>query len=278
MNDILVTHGVRMLVADEAWCALASLHKDYPERRGFTAREILHRAEQRSPLPLRPGVQVHIYQHNVANIAPSSARYRMFFRLPDNTYRLYLPGDACDPQRKGKTKPEREDIPEKDRGLIDFYENEFLSRGREPRTDEDPLFLLRGVGKRMWTEVGGGDAYLRAERIAWDEDQDEHEMLHASPRRPEECAADDVWNRIVAHEGQVFHTSQRLPFTYRVEGDGIWPIREGHVINRKLLKTQIHKAIRKGRPTRVTDLSEFIDNSYLFSLLRDTRTCPKDWR
>jgi hypothetical protein len=101
-----------LLVADEAWCALALLHREHEDRESFTAKEILDRvkAERASP-ELRPGVQAHIYLHNVANLEPNSARYRMFYRLPTDAYRLYRPGDQTHPSRKGKTKPSREELP-----------------------------------------------------------------------------------------------------------------------------------------------------------------------
>lgn len=263
---------VNILVADEAWCALASLHQDYPERRGFTAKEILRRAAQRTATQLRPGVQVHIYQHNVANVPPSSARYRMFFRLPDGTFRLYLPGDACDPQRKGKTKPEWEDLPARDRHLLDFYELEFKARHKEPVPEDDPLFSLRGLGKKLWAEAGGADQYVRTERAAWEEQQS------ADASDSSAAVLEDVWRRIVACQGQEFHTSTGLPFTYIVDSQGLWPVREGKQINMKLCRGEVAKAIQKGRPEKVSDFSEFRDPSYLFALLRDARTAPKSWR
>jgi hypothetical protein len=66
-------------VADEAWIGLALLHHDDLGRESFTAREILDRVKaERVTSELRPGIQAHIYLHNVANVAPNSARYRMF--------------------------------------------------------------------------------------------------------------------------------------------------------------------------------------------------------
>ena len=85
-------------VADEAWLALALLQYEHPERDSFSAKEILDRvkAEQANPV-LRPGVQVHVYSQNVANVEPNSAKYRMFYKLADNNYRLFRPTDAAHP-------------------------------------------------------------------------------------------------------------------------------------------------------------------------------------
>ncbi|MFN7935593.1 MAG: hypothetical protein U0R19_19840 [Bryobacteraceae bacterium] len=262
----------KLLVADEAWCALASLHRDYPARRGFTAKEILERAAQRSTSPLRPGVQVHIYQHNVANVPATSGRYRMFFRLPDGTFRLYLPGDICDPLRKGKTKPDWEDLPANDRPLLEFYDREFRSRHTEPNPEDDPLVSLRGSGKKLWEDAGGADQYIRQERIAW-ENQSSADATNGNDEM------EDVWRRIVACEGQEFETTTGLPFTYIVDAQGLWPVRNGKRINMKLSRGEIGNAIRKGRPEKVADLNKkFRDPSYLFSLLRDGRTAPRSWR
>ena len=69
-------------VADEAWLALALLHREHAEKDSFSAKEILDRVKAEGAHPeLRPGVQVHIYLHNVANAEPNSAKYRMFYRL-----------------------------------------------------------------------------------------------------------------------------------------------------------------------------------------------------
>ena len=93
-------------VADEAWLALALLQYEHPDRESFSAKEILDRVKMEQANPeLRPGVQVHIYLHNVANAEPNSAKYRMFYKLGDDSYRLFRPTDAAHPARKGKMIP-----------------------------------------------------------------------------------------------------------------------------------------------------------------------------
>ena len=40
----------------------------------------------------------------------------------------------------------------------------------DPGSDEeDPILQLRGLGKDLWAEEGGGDAYVARERAAWDQ-------------------------------------------------------------------------------------------------------------
>jgi hypothetical protein len=154
-------------VADEAWLALALLQYEHPERDSFFAKEILDRVktEQLSP-ELRPGVQVHIYLHNVANAEPNSARYRMFYKLGDDTYRLFRQGDAAHPARKGKTMPERREIPGKYHYLLDWYEREYCSRQTLGNEEDDPILQMHGLGKEIWADTNADD-YVRDLRADW---------------------------------------------------------------------------------------------------------------
>jgi hypothetical protein len=160
-----------MLVADEAWCALALLHREQDSRESFSAREILDRVKaQRISPELRPGVQAHIYLHNVANLEPNSARYRMFYKLPTDTYRLFRPGDQAHPSRKGKMKPTREQLPDQYHYLLDWYEREYCAKETSVREEDDPVLKMRGVGKEIWAGTDP-DEYVRSLRSNWYGDQ-----------------------------------------------------------------------------------------------------------
>jgi hypothetical protein len=160
-----------LLVADEAWCALALLHREQDSRESFSAREILDRvkAERASP-ELRPGVQAHIYLHNVANLEPNSARYRMFYKLGNDTYRLFRPGDQAHPSRRGKMKPAREELPSQYHYLLDWYANEYCVKEAAMREEDDPILKMRGVGKEIWASTDA-DEYVRDLRSNWYPDQ-----------------------------------------------------------------------------------------------------------
>ena len=55
-------------VADEVWIAVALLHRENPKREDFTVTEIVERARREKIAGgLRPGFQVHVYLHCVAN-------------------------------------------------------------------------------------------------------------------------------------------------------------------------------------------------------------------
>ena len=172
----MVKHAVEntalghILVADEAWIALAFLHKRYPARKSFAAKEILEQVREERAFPeLRPGVQVHVHQHNVANLEPNPARQRMFLRLEDDTLRLYRPGDPAHPLRKGKMVPKRSELPEKYHHLIDWYEREYCKRERDTQSaqDRDPILRMWGLGKEIWQGVDA-DEYVRSLREDWE--------------------------------------------------------------------------------------------------------------
>jgi hypothetical protein len=155
-------------VADEAWVALALLHREHPERDSFSAKEIVGRArEEQATAALRPGIQPHIYLHNVANVQPNSARYRMFYRLSDDSYRLFRPTDTAHPARKGKTLPERDELPEKYHYLLDWYEREYCKGPASRSAENDPVLRMRGLGKEIWADTDA-DEYVRSLRANCD--------------------------------------------------------------------------------------------------------------
>jgi hypothetical protein len=262
-----------VLVADECWIALASLHRSKPQRASFSAQEILERLKQEKACPeLRPGVPPHIYLHNVANLKPNSARYRMFYRLADGTYRLFRPGDDFDPTRRGKTCPDRMELPPRYRELLDWYEQEYCSSSLESLEESDPILGMVGVGKEIWADEGG-DAFVARERAGWSENSEERKVTIAPTDRMEK-----VWKRILRHQGQEFHTVQRRPFTYSVEAqNGLWFYRDGKRINKKLWCGEIEKAVARCPLRSLQDVSDCFDSSYLFGLLTDPRITNNEW-
>lgn len=160
--------AVEVKVADEVWIATALLHKENPRRPDFSIEEILERVErEKVAKPLRPGVYVHIIQHCVANRPPSPGRYRMLVEPASGRRRLFRLGDSYHPQREGsKTIPEREEIPEQYRGLLDWY-HEWNSDTLEERIKNDPLLQLVGDGKDLWADESA-DEYVRRIREGWE--------------------------------------------------------------------------------------------------------------
>lgn len=112
-----------------------------------------------------------------------------------------------------------------------------IGKGR-PREPQDGVLAMLGVGRHLW-EQEPGEKFV--ERL-----RSEDPPVPPSSNRPAVPATDlpeAVWQRIGKCQGEQFHTARRLPFTFEVEGNGVWFFRKGHRINRKLTRTQIDVAI-----------------------------------
>lgn len=160
----VVSAPIRLLVADEVWIATALLHREHPERKDFTVKEIVERARsEKLSGSLRPGVQVHAFQHCVANRDPNPATYRMLYATGKNTRRLYREGDDVHPRRKGKITPSLEYLPEKYRFLLEWYRTEYA-----PPQDQwlQRIKKLAGAGREIFAGVDP-DQYVRQLREGW---------------------------------------------------------------------------------------------------------------
>jgi len=162
---VLAKEGIR--VADEVWLAAALLHREEPNQPDFSIEEIVERAKRESINgPIRPGVYVHVVQHCVANRPPNPARYRMLFETGAGRRRLFRKGDAYHPARAGaKITPNLEDIPERYRGLLAWYQDWCTKMDLAP--EADPLLALLGSGKRLW-QGEHADDYVRRLREEWE--------------------------------------------------------------------------------------------------------------
>src|SRR5580692_7182927 len=135
---------MNLLVADEAWLATALLHREHPDAEDFSLGEIRDRA-RREFHDNRPGVWQHIVSHCVASNRPNPAQYRMLHGSARGRRRLYRPGDPVHPERKGKIYPERRDIPERYRSLVDWYLKTYSQRKTQV-TSSRARDLLQFVG------------------------------------------------------------------------------------------------------------------------------------
>ncbi len=155
------TSEIEALVADRVWIATALLHQRHPERESFTKKEIREAIEGEG---LAQGVErgtlsAHIDQHCVANVAPSSGKYRMIFEVSPGNLRLFCPGDHTHPGRIQKRKPSKS-VPQKAEisprywYLLDWYEMWSKSRPYSEATswEDDPLIRLIGSGRHIWAD------------------------------------------------------------------------------------------------------------------------------
>ncbi len=140
------------------------------------------------------------------------------------------------------------------------------------RREADPVLLMLGVGKQLWASEPGDQFVerLRSEDVA--------------PPRFEEAQGggaenvpESVWGRIESHQREEFKTATKLPFTYEVEGAGIWFFRDGRRINRKLTRSQVDKAIARCPLASTTEIKDLIDYPYLYALLIDRRIRGQAW-
>ena len=149
----------KLRIADRTWIAVALLQKSHPARTAFAKSEIL---EQLLEEDLAAGVErgtlnAHLDQHLIANVPPSSGKYRMLFETPDGNLRLFGPGDYTHParlqlRRPSKIHPRVQEIPKRYHYLLDWYEewSRNAQKPAAPNYDADPLICLIGSGKDVW--------------------------------------------------------------------------------------------------------------------------------
>lgn len=172
MEDLRV---VDMLIADRVWIATALLHQQLPLRRDFTKDEIRRKlTEEGLTEGVKEGsINAHLKEHCVANVPPSSGKYRMLYETtPGGNLRLYRPGDftwatRVQKRKPSKTLPKHEEIPQKYRALLDWYDSWIgdphggsstaphsnpATSGASAAWEDDPLIRLIGSGKDIWAD------------------------------------------------------------------------------------------------------------------------------
>jgi hypothetical protein len=155
--------------------------------------------------------------------------------------------------------------------MINSHKNEV--RQKRPEAN-DPVLSMLGVGQQLWTRELG-DRFI--ERLRSEEAPPVLVVEEDQLDIPLRNVADSVWDRIKTHQGEDFSTARGLPFTYLIEGTGIWFFREGRRINRKLTRTQVDVAIVRCPLSSTTEIKDLMDYAYLFALLMDARIRGQAW-
>ena len=151
----------KLLIADRIWIATALLQQQFPLRKDFRKDEIRKKLEAEY---LANGIEsstlnAHLDQHCVANVPPSTGKYRMLYETtPGGNLRLFRPGDLNHPARAQRRKPskiipKREEIPEQYWQLLDWYQvwsREAHAPDAPANWEDDPLIRLIGSGKHIW--------------------------------------------------------------------------------------------------------------------------------
>src|SRR5579871_5714566 len=89
-------------------------------------------------------------------------------------------------------------------------------------TPADPVLAMLGVGRHLW-EAEPGDKFV--ERLRSEEAPVAPPVGQSSGQARN--LADTVWQRVTKHQGDTFQTARGLPFTFQLEGSGIWFYRNG---------------------------------------------------
>jgi hypothetical protein len=141
---------------------------------------------------------------------------------------------------------------------------------RESAKADDPVLSMLGIGAELW-QTEPGDVFV--ERLRSEDSAPDPPLgLVSTANLPEV-----VWNRIEAHQGDWFHTATGKPFTFEVEGTGVWFFREGNRVNRKLTRKQVNIAISRCPLQSTTEIKDLMDYPYLYSLLMDLRIRAQAW-
>jgi hypothetical protein len=166
--DMKIKSEAAIKVADEVWIATALLQRENPDRADFTMEEIRNHVQRESLVtPIRPGVYVHIDQHCVANRPPNPGRYRMLLETAPGRRRLFRKGDPYHPKREGsKVTPNPQDLPSEYLGLLAWY-RDWSSGAASAAPGNDPLLLLAGSGKQLWS-VEHAEEYVNRLREGWE--------------------------------------------------------------------------------------------------------------
>jgi hypothetical protein len=153
----------KFLIADRIWVATALLHQQHCLRNDFSRDEIRQKLakEGLSDGVDRGTLNAHMDQHCVANVPPSSGKYRMLYETtPGGNLRLFRLGDFTWASRYQKRKPskslpKREELPQQYWQLLDWYEtwmDQTHTADAPISWEDDPLIRLIGSGKHIWAD------------------------------------------------------------------------------------------------------------------------------
>ena len=118
-----------LLLADSIWLAVAMLHREFLDHEDFSKEEIRKKLCD-SGLDAgwkKTSIHAHLKEHMVANVPPSSTRYRMLYETRPGYLRLFRPDDPVHPLRQSgkltKHMPKREDVnfPIQEQMIVELY-------------------------------------------------------------------------------------------------------------------------------------------------------------
>lgn len=83
-----------------------------------------------------------------------------------------------------------------------------------------------------------------------------------------------IWNRIVNHKGEMFHTIKRLPFIYEIKGNALYPSRTRYQISRSDFE-KAYSIVPIDGPGVVNNIVR--GPAYVWAILHDDRISLREW-
>lgn len=261
-----------MTVADTIWIATKLLQQERPEARGFSRDEIECKVREIDSTLKPATVGMHLSAHCLAWKPARPSTLRTLSQNPDGSLRLFQEGDPYHVDREGgRTRPKLTALPDEYRNLLKDSGAESTLENRKFDPKQDPILALTGIGRKMFAQLGGGEAFIKALR----EDYFPSDFEVKSEAEVEATIAqeaDEVWGRVVDLQGRQFRTIGGEPFSYEVKGNGIVPHPGmGEATNRILPRTDLEKALQRMPVSGPGALSDLQGPSYLFGILSDPR-------
>lgn len=249
----------KLSIADTVWLATALLHRTHPQAKGFPHEAILRKVSELDPSLNPRSVSTHLSTHCVASKKANPATLRILSENPDGSLRLFRPGDSFHSTRRtGRTAPKPHALPEQYEYLLKDQTDGSASYLNDSPA-EDPILAISGVGKEMWKQLGGGEAFIRALRA-------EVFPGYESPKTGQ------IWERIEAHCGEEFRTVTGKPFSYDVRGNIVVPRpRKGKPTARQLPRSEFEKAWARRPLSNLGQIRDLQGYSYVYGILTDPR-------
>jgi hypothetical protein len=92
-------------------------------------------------------------------------------------------------------------------------------------------------------------------------------------REPDHPRINLIWERIVLHQGMMFHKIRGEPFTYNVQGNVI----ALNSTNQNIPKSEINRALYRMPLDSTQAVQDLRAPSYIYAILMDNRIRGNEW-
>lgn len=89
---------------------------------------------------------------------------------------------------------------------------------------------------------------------------------------------EEIWNLILAYKGEIFYTKRGYPFTYKMVGNAIRPIRNGRKINQLIPEGDFQKVYPQLPIPGPGVINRFVRGpAFVWGILHDQRISRGEW-